>query len=58
MLDIYIYIYIWIGGVWVQLLGGQESALRVIIYYYYLSFLRFSSQPLTIPAPWVLLRAR
>ena len=29
--DIYIYIYIWGGGVWVQLLGGQGAYAHVIL---------------------------
>ena len=57
-----IYIY-GVGGVWVQLLGGSRG-LHSCFFLFYVNVSgirpqsRLSSQPLTIPAPWVLLRVR
>ena len=54
------YIYIWLaGGFWVQLFGGRGPALLSFLFYVNVSGMRpqsrLSSQPLTIPAPWVIL---
>ena len=56
-----IYIYIWGGGVWVQLLGGGvRGPTLVLLIYMNVAGMRprsrLSSQPLMIPAPWVFLR--
>ena len=56
-----IYIY-WVGGVWVHLLGVKRPAFVLFLFYVNVSGMgprfRLFSQPLTIPAPWVLLHAR
>ena len=47
-----------VGGVWVQLLGGQGTSARVILLYVNVSGMRprsrLSSQPLTKPTLWAI----
>ena len=55
-------ICMYVGRVWVQLLGVMGPVLVLFLFYENVSDMRpwsrMSSQPFTIPAPWVLLCVR
>ena len=48
-----------VEGIWIQLLGVRGVALVLLLFYVYLAGMHpqyhLSSQPLTIPTPWVFL---